>query len=249
MTSIDVEAQWEAPISEHEATRYVVTTIEHLTATIAEVWLRPLAAPMTYSPGAYVLLEDLVGHFQPRAYSIANAPREDGLISLLITRVPGGHTSGWVHQRLAAGDEVLVTGPYGTFVADPSSSAPRLHLAAGSGLGPIRALIEAALEGPPRQSLTLIVSARTEAEVMDRERFGRWQDIHPQFHFVRTLTRDIGPDPHGRIPTLLPRLCPDLDGHEVFVAGARGFVRACSWAAQALGASPECIHTESFSFL
>ena len=74
---------------------------------------------MDYRPGEYVLLEDSMRQIPPRSYSIANAPRPDGLISLLITRVAAGTTSVWVHDQLRRGDEVTVTGPYGTFVADP----------------------------------------------------------------------------------------------------------------------------------
>jgi CDP-4-dehydro-6-deoxyglucose reductase, E3 len=126
------------------------------------------------------------------------------------------------------------------------SLAPCLFLAAGSGVAPMRSLIEAALRAGARRSLTLIFSARIEADVIDRERFSRWQARHPQFRFIRTLTRNTGPDPHGRIPDILTGLCPDLADHDVFVAGAPGFVLACVSAAQALGAARERVHTEPF---
>jgi hypothetical protein len=52
--------------------------------------------------------------------------------------------------------------------------------------------------------------------------------------------------PHGRLPGLLPRLCPELTDREVFIAGAPGFVRACAAAAETLGAAPELVRTELF---
>lgn len=141
---------------------------------------------------------------------------------------------------------MTVTGPFGTFVADPASTAPCLYLAAGSGLAPIRALIEAALEAIPQRPLTLIFSARTEADVLDRERFGRWQTRYPHFRFIRTLTRGQGPAPHGRVPHVLGPVCPDVERIDVFVAGAPGFVRACALAAEAHGACREHVRTEQF---
>jgi CDP-4-dehydro-6-deoxyglucose reductase, E3 len=234
------------PIVEGDEVPYQVTGIERRTPAIVELWLRPLVKPLEYLPGEYVLLEDRDREVPPRSYSIANAPRPDRLISLLITQVEGGQTSGWVHNCLRTGDEVTITGPYGTFVADPASTAPCLHLAAGSGLAPIRALVEAALEAAPRRSLSLIFSARTEADVLDRDRFLGWQARNPHFRFVTTLTRGTGADLRGRIPDVLPDLCPDLAGHEVFVAGAPGFVLACASAAEALGAARERVHTEPF---
>jgi CDP-4-dehydro-6-deoxyglucose reductase len=236
----------EGPIPQRDVAPYLVTGIERRTPTIAEVWLRPVADPMTFRPGEYVLLEARDRQVPPRSYSIANAPRADGAISLLVTRVAGGQTSTWVHDRLRVANEVAITGPYGTFVADPASRAPCLYLAAGSGLAPIRALVEAALEGSPPRSLLLAFSARTEADVLDGQRFVQWQVRHRHFRFIRTLTREPGSEPHGRIPEILPALCPDLAAHEVFIAGAPGFVGACASAAKALGAASERVHTEPF---
>lgn len=224
---------------------YEVLAIEPRTPTIVELLLRPRASPLEYLPGEYVLLEDRQHRVPPRSYSIANAPRRDGLISLLVTAVPGGQTSAWVHQRLRVGEQVAISGPYGTFVDDPTSTAPALFLAAGSGLAPVRALLEAALAANARPSLTLIFSARTEADVIDRDRF-EGQARHPQCRFIRTLTRGAGPLPHGRIPELLPTLYQSLDGHDVFIAGAPAFVLACAAAADTRGAPRARVHTEVF---
>lgn len=238
MAAIPAPASFEEP--------YEVVGIEHPTATIAELWLRPLASVLEYLPGEYVLLADDRDEVPPRSFSVANAPRSDGLISLLVTRVSDGETSRWVHDRLRLGQTVSISGPYGTFVDDPAATAPVLFLAAGSGLAPIRALVEAALARSSRRELTLVFSARTDADVIDRERFQQRQSEHERFRFIRTLTRGAGPHARGRIPALLPRLYADLSGHDVFVAGAPGFVRACATAAEALGARREHVHTEVF---
>ena len=88
--------------------------------------------------------------------------------------------------------------------------------------------------------------ARTEADVLDRELFVRWEAAHPNFRFIRTLTRGPGGDPHGRIPGILPELCPDLSDYDVFIAGASGFVRGCAIAADALGSKRKHTYTEPF---
>lgn len=225
---------------------YCVVESERRTATILELLLRPLAAPLQHRPGEYVLLEDCHRGIDPRSYSIANAPRSDGLISLLVTRVPDGLTSTWIHEHLRVGDEVSLSGPYGTFVDDTASTWPCLFLAAGSGLAPMRALIEAALSTGARRSLTLVVSARTEADVIDRERFTGWQALHPQFRYMRTLTRAGGPGLHGRIPAVLPSVCGELVHHDAFIAGAPGFVIACAAAVEAAGMRRAHVHTEAF---
>ncbi|MGH2884671.1 MAG: FAD-binding oxidoreductase [Solirubrobacteraceae bacterium] len=233
-----------APTSFEEP--YEVTGIERRTPTIVKLELRPQGEILEYLPGEYVLLEDDLHEVPPRSYSVANAARPGGTISLLVTRVADGATSRWVHERLRVGDTVRLSGPYGTFVDHPGSTAPALYLAAGSGLAPIRALLEAELRSGARSPLMLIFSARTEADVIDRARFERWQAERHRFWFIRTLTRGPGPPPRGRIPALLPALHADLSDHDVFIAGAPGFVMACAAAADALGARRERIHTEVF---
>lgn len=222
---------------------YEVSAIERMTATIVEVWLRPLAKQIAFQSGQYVLVEDADRQVAPRSYSPANAPRPDGELSLLVTRVPGGSTSSWFHNQLRMGDEVILTGPYGDFGARPTSGASRLYLAAGSGIAPIRALVEAGLKIAPDRPATVIFSARTSAEVLSRDLFLDWQAAHRQFRFVAVLT---GEDRGMRVPERLPEICPDLADHELFLAGPPGFILASAGAAEALGAACECIHSEPF---
>lgn len=235
--SVSVDAAWvDLP--------YVVTALERRTSTIVEAWFCPLAESIEYLPGQYVLLEDAEHRLVPRSYSIANSPRPDGLISMLITRVAGGQTTTWIHDRLRVGDQVSLGGPYGTFVADRASSGSLLFLAAGSGLAPIRALLDAELATASRRPVTVFFSARTEADVLDRERFAALTATYSRLRFLRTLTRGSGPAPHGRIPVLLPKLCGDLAGDEVFIAGSSGFVLDCAAAAEAAGTAR--VQTEVF---
>jgi NAD(P)H-flavin reductase len=210
---------------------YELIGIERCTATIAELWLRPLGSVLEYLPGECVLLRDDRHEVPPRSFSLANAPRSDGPISLLVTRVPEGETSLWVHDRLRVGQPVSVSGPYGTFVDDPTSTTPALFLAAGSGLAPIRALIEAAVSNDAHQSLTLILSARTEADVIDRKRFEEWQAEHRRFRFIRTLTPAVGARrPAGGCRRCCPRCTPTS---QIMMCSWRAHPGSC-WYAQPL---------------
>jgi CDP-4-dehydro-6-deoxyglucose reductase len=229
-----------------EQAPYRVVAVDPRTPTIVELRLLPIGRPLPYRPGQYVLLEDEEGAIAPRSYSIANPPRPDGEISLLVTRVPGGQAGAWIHDRLAPGEGVRVTGPYGTFVDDPDRTAPAVFLAAGSGLAPIRALLESALVRGTRTALTLVFSARGEGHVVDRELFARWQGRDSRFRFIRTLTRETGRPPRGRIPETLASLVGGLEGHDAFVAGPPGFVTSCAAAAEALGTEPAHLHMEAF---
>jgi CDP-4-dehydro-6-deoxyglucose reductase len=232
-----------------ENQRYVVTDRIVRTPRIVELRLRPLGEPMRYWPGQYLMLGDAAAGAPLRSYSIANAPRPDGEITLQVTRQADGATSAWVHDTLHPGARVQVSGPYGTFIGDPSVSTPVLCMAAGSGLAPILALAEAALKRHYAEPVTLLVSGATQADLYDAGMMAWWEARNRGFRYRPTLTREIPADPkalRGRIPALLPTLFRDLSQHSVFVAGSPSFVDDCVAAARALGARSELIHTEGY---
>jgi CDP-4-dehydro-6-deoxyglucose reductase, E3 len=225
---------------------FEVADLALVAGDVMQVALRPMERPLIFMPGQYLLLRDCARHLPPRPYSIANAPREDGGLSLLVARVPRGAVSGWVHDRLRIGHQVAVSGPFGAFIDDQSSTAPAVYLAAGSGLAPIRSLLEAGVAESRRLHHTLVFSARTEGDVIDVERFRTWQERREDFRFVRTLTGPEGPPPHGRIPDLLPALFPRLTEEETFIAGSPAFVKACVTAVHMLDGHHARVHTEVF---
>jgi CDP-4-dehydro-6-deoxyglucose reductase, E3 len=237
----------EAAPPEYEDVEYRVVSKCARTRAIDELALQPVDGRLDHLPGQYALVGDIDDLLPQRSYSIANAPRPDGLITLLVTRVVGDGHSVWLAERTQPGDRLLLSGPYGSFVADPKASTnPVLYLAGGSGLAPIRALVEAALAGCSTTPSTLFVSARTSADLVDHARFRTWEAEHPAFRYLRTLTRAMEPPPAGRIPDILHRWVPRLDDHRVYIAGGSGFVTDCAEAAVRHGAQRDRVMTEAF---
>ena len=228
--------------------RCVVTDTIERTPSIREVRLRPVGDPIRYWPGQYLMVGDERAGIPPRPYSIANAPRTDGELSLLVSRVPDGVTSGWIHDALRPGAPLTVAGPYGTFIGDPGTDLPVLCLASGSGLAPILALTDAALRRGFDRPVTIVYSARTSDDVFDEGLLAWWRAKHRRFDVVTTFTGDPpeGAKHTGRIPTMLDSLFPDLSGHGVYIAGNPDFVEACTAAAVELGASADRIHVEAY---
>jgi CDP-4-dehydro-6-deoxyglucose reductase, E3 len=211
------------------------------TPDIVELRLRPIGALLRYRPGQYVEVRG--PDAEEGAYSISNAPRRDGEMSLLVSRTNGGTVSGWIHDVLTAGDRILLSGPYGTFVGDLARSGPLLCLAAGSGLAPILALAEAALGRGYCDPVTLLFSARTEDHLLAQGLFAHWEAQYPNFRLVTTLTRSrVRGSLYGRIPDVLPGIIPDLSDHQVFIAGSPEFVDACLAAVRGEGAAEDRLH-------
>ncbi|QEL66495.1 CDP-6-deoxy-delta-3,4-glucoseen reductase [Oryzomicrobium terrae] len=226
---------------------FVVTDKRAIANRVMELRLRPVGPPLRYWPGQYVTVGNPGANIPARAYSISNAPRPDGELVLQVARADGGLTSAWIHDDLKVGDNIKISGPYGTFIGDPSVDAPVLCLAAGTGLAPILALAEAALRRGYRKPVNLLFSARTRDDVYSQGMMAWWRTKHRNFDYKVTLTREEAEGfLHGRLDALLPKLYPDLSKHTVFVAGSPEFTDACVAAAKALGVRDEMLHTEGF---
>ncbi len=226
---------------------FVVVDKRPVAARVVELRLRPVGQPIRYWPGQYVTLGNPRADIPARAYSIANAPRPDGELVLQVARADDGLTSAWVHDTLAVGDNVKLSGAYGTFIGDPSVDTPVLCLAAGTGLAPILALAEAALRRGFKKPVTLLFSARSQGDVYSQGMMAWWRTKHRNFDYKITLTREPAEGClNGRIDSVLPGLFPDLSKHTLFVAGSPAFVDSCIAAAKRLGARDELIHSEGF---
>lgn len=226
---------------------YVLTDRIERTPSILEIRLRPIGDPMRYWPGQYITLGDERNGISNRCYSIANPFQADGEIVLHVSRIDDGTTSLWVHNDLQIGDKVRLSGPYGTFIGDPSAKTPVLCLAAGSGLAPILSLATAALtRGGFRYPATVLFSARGTKDIYEEGLLRFLEAKYRNFRFRTTTTREDGNDLSGRIPEILPELYPDLSDYSVYIAGSPDFVDACHDAVKQLGAKDNLIHTEGF---
>jgi CDP-4-dehydro-6-deoxyglucose reductase len=225
----------------------VVTDKRGVAERVVELRLRPVGQPIRYWPGQYVTIGNPRAGIPARAYSISNAPRPDGELVLQVARADDGVTSAWVHDTLAVGESVKVSGAYGTFIGDPGVDTPVLCLAAGTGLAPILALTEAALRRGFRKPVTILISARSEADVYGRGLLAWWRTKHRNFDYKITLTRETREGYlAGRVDAVLPGLFPDLSKHTIFAAGSPEFVDSCIATVKAQGARPELVHTEGF---
>jgi len=230
-----------------EAMSFLVVDKIRRTPRIAELHLMPLGTPMRFWPGQYVAIRAPNRPSEPRHYSLANASRPDGMIVLQVTRADDGITSTWLHDDVAVGSILPVSGPYGTFIGDPKAETPVLCLAAGSGLAPLLSLADGALRRGYSPPVTLLFSARMADDVYAQGQLAYWSHIYRNFKSLITLTREKREGMlHGRIPDILPSLFQDLSEYSVFIAGTTAFSDACIAAVKRLGARDQFIHMEKF---
>ncbi|WP_328992459.1 FAD-binding oxidoreductase [Kribbella sp. NBC_01245] len=118
-----------------------VTGVERRTLDVTVAHIRP-AEPLPYRAGQSVAVEIPQRPRRWRYFSPANAPRSDGSIELHIQLVPGGQVSSAAVRSLREGDTIRVGAPVGEALALPADGRDLLMVAGGTGLAPLRAMLE-----------------------------------------------------------------------------------------------------------
>jgi len=124
-------------------------SIERVADDVVHVTLRtPPNSALVYLAGQYI---DIIGkNTVRRSYSIANTPREDGKLELFIRQVPDGVLSQYWFGEAKANDLLRLEGPLGTFCLRDSSASHIVFLATGTGIAPVKAMLEALSRAPEK---------------------------------------------------------------------------------------------------
>ncbi|RYF39082.1 MAG: NAD(P)H-flavin reductase, partial [Cytophagaceae bacterium] len=110
----------------------------------------PPASPLRFVAGQYI---DVIADGVRRSYSLANMPRDDALLKLIIKRYPGGRLSEYWFERAAENDLIRIEGPLGTFFLRDNWPRELLFLATGTGIAPVKALLEEMAVEPARAAM------------------------------------------------------------------------------------------------
>lgn len=245
----------EEPDAEVIAVRDFAATVdraEMLTPTIRGLWLR-LDQPIHFQAGQYVQVH-VPGVEGGRAFSIVNSPAEverTGTIELNVRLVPGGAATTWLHGRLAAGDTLRVSGPYGRFFVRKSARLPMLFMAGGSGLSSPRSMILDLLEGGATEPITLVYGQRTRDELYYDEQFRALAARHANFTYVPALSDEPeGSDwsgARGFVHEVARSHCGgNFAGRKAYLCGPPPMVEACIGALMQGRLFERDIYTEKF---
>ncbi len=192
---------------------------------IAVITCRPMQ-PLEYRAGQYISVEC---KYQPRlwrVYSAANAPRKDGSIDFHVRAVGAGWVSSALVRRVQAGDMIRLGAPMGSMVLDRRSTRDIVCVAGGTGLAPIKALIEEMTRANRTRWVHVFFGAKDRADLYDLACLNRLAARYPWLSVVAATTDDPEfPGEHGRISDVVARYGPWND-HDFFVSGSPQMVRS-----------------------
>jgi phenol hydroxylase P5 protein len=205
-----------------------------------------LDRPMAFNAGQYVQLRAPGGETRP--YSVATPPGDGRRIELHVKRSPGGvATDGWIFSRLAAGDQVPLSGPYGQFSFRPARRQPVLLLAGGTGLAPMKSIIQNIDQrngcGFP---VTLYHGASTAAGLYEQAWLEEFAAARDWFEYRPALSREEHRGRRGRVPELLAQDYPRASGHVAYICGSPEFTADTMKALMKARLFPRDIYREDF---
>jgi CDP-4-dehydro-6-deoxyglucose reductase, E3 len=127
-----------------------------------------------------------------RSYSIASAPDGSPRFELAVTHVQGGPGSTRLHA-LQPGAVLRFVGPQGFFTRPtPTSELPALMIATGTGVTPMRSMLQAAASQGARSAIWLLLGVRREEEILYEGEFCALARAHSFFRFEPTLSQPRG---------------------------------------------------------
>ncbi|WP_205857602.1 globin domain-containing protein [Phytoactinopolyspora endophytica] len=179
-----------------------------------------------YRPGQYAYVMSPRRPKMWRAYSMASAPRDDGLVEFHVRAVGAGWVSSALVWRTEAGDVLRIGAPQGYDLANPRSERDLLCIAGGVGIAPILAglqELEQRLDG-----------RRVHVFYAGRDRDSLYALPHLESIGVRyrrlTVVPVVSPEgPEDRSPDLMGNIVSaygDWREHDVYLAGPTSMVQA-----------------------
>lgn len=228
-----------------------VVALERRTLDLALLTVRPKTA-FQFLPGQSVSMEIPQRPRQWRYFSPANAPRPDGSIDLHIQQIDGGQVSTAVVRSLEVGDTVKLGAPVGERLTrragDPSDL---LMVAGGTGLAPLRAVIEQIDQEWERSRTAprvhLLHGVRMAWHLYDRPWLRELALQRPWFEYTEVVSDDPSyPGTRGKVGTVAARQA--LYGRRAMVCGGPEMVGHTLQQLTAAGMYAEHIKYEHFYY-
>lgn len=230
--------------------RYValIKEIRPLSADVTHVALEiPGSAGLDYLPGQYMKVR--LNDGSTRNFSMASKP-DGSTADFHVRRIVGGRFTDGILPRLRALDKLAVELPHGSFFYRQQDYRPLLMVATGTGIAPIRSILESLLDDPDCPPMTLYWGMRTRSDLYLHEEMHSWRHRLGGFRYVPVLSR-ADPSWTGRRGYVQHAACADFDDlsrHATYLCGSPNMIAAARQAFAAKGASIDYLYADSFTF-
>jgi NAD(P)H-flavin reductase/hemoglobin-like flavoprotein len=211
---------------------------------IAIFTCRPLT-PFGYEAGQYTSIECPHHPRMWRRYSIANAPRRDGVLEFHVRAKFATGVSSSLVRSLAPGDLIRLGQPLGSMTLDEESTRDIVCIAGGTGFAPIKAIVEQLGQCVHTRWAYVFVGARTRSGLYDLATLNRYAATHPWLSIVAACSDEPSyQGESGPIHEVVDRFRPWGD-HEFYIAGPPAMLHAALGSLMRAGVPHDRIHYDA----
>lgn len=183
-----------------------------------------------------------------KAYSIASSPSLGRRIELCIKLVEGGFTTNWF-WNLKEGDRIHTSLPYGVFVLKEPWPDDLVFVGTGTGVAPLRGMIQSLYEQGCQKRIWLIFGNRYETDILYESEWRELAKSQPNFRFIPTISR--GKTWKGETAYVQDVVKREFEGKiqgkSFYGCGLSPMCRALREALSAMGVERQNIHFEQFT--
>ena len=209
-----------------------ITAIENVTRDIVSLTLTPLQpSTFQFKPGQYADLH-IPDTDQHRSFSMATTQSDTDEVQFLIKKYPGGRFSALLDGRLSVGDELCLTGPYGSFTLKEGHALPVVCIGGGAGMAPILSLLRHLNETESTRPVRFYYGARTAADLFYLDEILQIGKGLRDFRFVACLSESLDGAPDsvsvqaGMVTDVVARHEDAVAKTEVYLCGPPPMVDA-----------------------
>lgn len=242
---VDVEDLGDQIIPEVKTLPTRISRLEKLAHDVLCVNLRlPPNTEFRYLSGQYI---DVIGpRGLRRSYSVANAPRPDQTLELHIRGVANGAMSDYWFNQAKPNDLLRINGPLGSFFTRPMAGLHLVFLATGTGIAPVKAILEQLAFVPEAEqptSTTVYWGGREPHDLYADP--SQW---HSALRYVPVLSRApatwLGMRGHVQKAMLID--APDLNNTVVYACGSDAMIQSAKAELISAGLSEKRFYSDAF---
>lgn len=185
----------------------------------------------------------------PRSFSMASAPRGHH-VDFHIRRIPGGRFTDAAIRKLETGLQLDVEIPLGTFCLHEEDWRPMVLAANGTGIAPVRAILQSLLDNDDCPPVTLYWGMRTEADLYCLAELESWRERIYEFQIVPVLSRADAAwtGRRGYVQDAIAQDHQDLSEHALYLCGSPAMIQDVKTLAAQRGADFDFVYSDSFTF-
>lgn len=222
---LDIEDLSDSIFYEKKIVPSKIACIENITKNVIKVTLRfPPKANFNFISGQYV---NLIRGNNNRSYSIANKSGDNSKLDFYIKKYQNGAMSNYWFNEAKVDDLLRVEGPLGAFFYRNSKQTNIIFLATGTGVAPIKAMleeIENSTENYSNKNFLLLTGARHEEDLFWTPNIKK--DIN--FKYIPVLSRPNKDwkGERGYVQNVLLQEKIDLTKAQVYACGSNDMINA-----------------------